>query len=282
MVGRHFPGIFMFQNGQTFGQQLIELAEAMGVAVPTSTGITLPSDAYELDKLKRKYYQGLQIIALSNPEGWHVLRPIVNVSLTTNTLAPQVIDGDISLYRLPSHIQGQPYGEWSWTNVAGSLQGTCKSVAWGVVTRLLQQNRGGSLPEMVAIRTMVEQTSHGVDKNAMVVRVYPRPQQEITLFAPFNVSVAPLVDLDQRHPFGPLFDPLVISAAKWAWVKDDTTDSRYQAYQAEFNSYLQMAAAKDNDNTPHTMGNLLDNADGRDGWIRMPSQVTLNGSVVSA
>lgn len=275
-----------FQAGQTMRKQLLELAEAVGVAVQTTTGIDLPTNAYELDKLKRKYNEGLRLMASAKPSGWYCLRPTVTITLTTDTAAANVLDGDISRYRLPANVGGQPVGEWTWVASSGNLQGSCQSVSWGEVTRGLNSFVGGGLPEKVAITPLLEHAADGTDRTVFQIRVFPRPNQEYVLSAEFNTSVDAMTELDSCHPFGALHDSAVLAAAKWAWVKDDTTDTRRADWMIDFlgadgtgdtGGLLLKSKQIDDETAPNQIASLLDAVYTGPVFMMTPPESVING-----
>ena len=279
----------MTQFGMTFEQHLIDLAEAVGVNSYDSNGLAaLPDDAYELDKLKRRFNDGLRLMAMAKPEGWNCLRQIVTVTIGTDTNAANVIDGDISQYRLPAYVSGQPFGEWSWVLPSGALQGRLGSVTWGEVTRKLNVMVGGSIPEEVAIRPLTEERPGTTDRVGWAIRVYPRPNQIYELSAPFTLPIRPLVDLAERCPFGAVHDPTAQAAAKWSWVKNDTTEARYVQWKIDFMGdgspdsvgLLGESLRIDAESTPHQVASLLDAVTGDGVFFRLPQQMQINGAAV--
>jgi len=268
-------------TGKTFKTHLIDLASSLGLASQTSSGLGLPSDAVTLDQLRRKYNEGLQLMVADHPIGWNCLRPVVDITLTTDTTAPQVYQGDISQYRLPWYVQGDPLYGWSWIRPSGTLNGVLESRDWGTITRLLNANRGAGIPQVIATRAMVEHNADGTDQVIWIAKVHPRPNETYIVSGLFNVTVQDLVHDSQRHPFGAIHDMAVLSAAKWAWVKDDSTDARRDQWEKDYMIRLGKAIEIDNMAGPTTGPSMLEGADTREMFRKLPRTMYINGSVLT-
>ena len=262
-------------------ETLTDLAVVVGVSTLDSAGLpTIPDNAYELNRLKAAYNEGLRLMAMSKAQGWYCLRQIIDITIGTDTHAANVIDGDISRYRLPLGVSGQPFDEWSWVLPSGTLQGVLQSVSWGEVTRLNNVVRGGSLPAKVAMQPMTDHAPDGTDVVVWTIQVHPRPNQTYTLTAHFVVTVPRQNELDSRHPFGSMHDSTVLAAAKWAWVKDDTTEARWQAWQGDFTGLLQQSKEIDDQAAPTRTANLMDGTGESVTYRFLPTSMTINGTTI--
>jgi len=266
-------------TGRTFKQHLIDFASALGHAEQSSTGLALPTDAVTLDMLKRKYNEGLSLMVADNPNGWYCLRPNVEITITTDTTDPQLVDGDITQYRLPHYVSGDPIFGWNWLRPNGTLNGVCESRDWDTVTRLLNANRGAGLPQCVATRAYVEQTPDGTEQVVYLLRVYPRPNETYTMSGMFSVNVGQLSSDTQRHPFGSIHDMTVLAAAKWAWVRDDSTDARRQNWERDYAIRLALSIDADNRAAPTTGPSMLDQ--NAEVWRKLPQTVYINGTALT-
>ncbi len=277
----------MDQMGQTMRQHLIALADAVGVASFDENGaVALPDDEYELGKLKTKYNEGLTLMAMSKTNGWYALNPVVPVKLTTNTTSSEIIEGDISRYRLPAWVSGQPLGQWTWTLDNGSMAGRCTSRAWGDITNMLAMNRGGGIPRFVACMPQDERLSDNSTRKTWQIRVAPKPNQAYTLSAKFRRSIVTMSELGDRHAFGALHDLTVLAAAKWAYMKDET-DPRRDQYRIDFlgsdgtgntDGLLFQSKELDNQGSEMHIASLLDCVEPQDTFQMTPPISIINGA----
>lgn len=237
--------------GKTFKQHLIELAETFGTVVATDEGPALPDNAYELDKLKRKFNEGLSLIALANPEGWFCLRRIEEITIGGDSPEGLLDAEDSSRYRLAPGVSGEPEGDWEWSAPGENRCGDALSTGWNEVSRLLANDDCTGEPQLVSVQPATRSNNEqGAPRVYWTMRVYPRPDMEYLMCAQFTIAVEPLVENEQLHPFGALMDPLVQAAAKWASVMNDSTNARYPLFQEQYESRLAEARLIDRKNAP--------------------------------
>jgi hypothetical protein len=270
------------QLGQTFKQHLILLGEAVGVLAMGSDGdVALPTNLYELNKLKRKFNQGIKKMTLARPQGWNLLRPIVPITISTNTTLPTCLDGDISKWRLPSYCAGRPLTNWNWADVLSNTSGEASVSTIEEVARKLAEPITTGWPRLVAVAPRYEQNADGTDRTSWYLRVWPRPQSDVVLSAMFKAIPSDMTELSERSPFGPVLDPCVTAAAKWAWVEDDSTDERRALWKQDYEEALQKAIDMDDSFDPSDLGPMVDTCEPSSHTRPMSNTATFNGVVIS-
>lgn len=269
------------EAGQTFEDHLLELAEFAGT-LDADGG--LPSNAYELGKLKRKYNHGLKLLAAMNPRGWNVLVRPIELTLSADG-STAILDNegaaDSSRILLPPGVIGAPLDNiWTWISAEGNETGEADATNYQRVTRLLEDVEVTGAPRYVSVMPRTSADEEGQEIVQFEARVAPRPDRDYRMVATFQLSVVRLVELGQRHPFGERLDTAVLAAAKWALVMDDKEDPRRKDKEADFLAQAALAIAHDAQLAPSNLGELTDPGVHRaqSGFRRDTiSDLTLNG-----
>lgn len=240
----------MIPASDSYRDQLLDLAEAVGqLQHGTDGSIDLPTSAYELGKLQRKYHQGLNLLIADNPDNWYCLRRLITIDFFYDgTLANHVNDDNRRII-LPAGICSQPIDEVVWAVQSGADSGLIEIVDWSTIVRRNALNQFSGRPQLACVMPCEDQPS-STGANRWEMRLYPKPDRNYYVYALFAFSKHPTLQGDDRHLFGPQHDEMVNAAARWAYVKTDPSDARYDTFKAEYEQALARGIALDAKNAP--------------------------------
>jgi hypothetical protein len=212
------------ESSKTFQQLMIELGEPFGLIEYGTAGdeaAQLPTDAETLRKLKTCVNNAYKLFLRADPNWSFLILPHV---ITTNSdgLGPDNLEGDAARYRLPSPIRTKPQTNLVFLGTSG--QGEVQTWTPRLIRNRQQAQEGSGMPQLAGFRRV--ETSDGIDtaKIAWEVIFWPTPDGVYELEGEFRVLPYDLVDLGERHVAGADHDYAILAAAKWLWVKDDSSE----------------------------------------------------------
>lgn len=238
-------------NSATFGTLCLWLAERVDLAEHGTDGtgaISLPTDAHDLDKLKRYVNRGYDLFLRANPK-WSFSRVPVDLLLYPEGDGPLNVSGEAWRYRLPGYVTSQPINSWVFTDES-VVRPWVQSVASEVVMRLRQGSGTSSdTPTHAACRPFQSGDRVGGQTRGWEVIFYPTPSTAVNMQATFRVTRHDLVHLDDRHVCGQVHDLAILAAATYLWKLDDEA-ANAGTFKADWAEQLAASLALDGEKQP--------------------------------
>lgn len=187
----------------SYGEQLLELAIALGRTSGSSGARVLPTDPGTLASLSLAYADAVADFTRSRPWSW--MTPLVTLTLSPDGTAAECVGGDATVYRLPWTTTGQP-SEISTDDQWHSCQVSVVPAATIRRNIALNNDRSGPVAA-VAIEDIADTNAPG--GTVPVLRVYPKPDRayELSFRLPRYVRVP--TDYNVILPWGPEHDRTV-------------------------------------------------------------------------
>jgi len=270
----HLPDL-LDQSGLTFGDHLLDLAEAVGVAElvddsGNAIAPRIPTDAARLDMLKRAWNRGYEaFVAGVDPmvrprrpyTGWNFLDRMVEIELNPDGTGPHNIDGDETRYRLPAGVCSRPKHAWVLTIDGRSTWRTIEDTTSHRVQAFLASSAASGsagYPFMAACRP-IEAPEGNAEGAAWEVIVAPKPTAVAWIRAQFRLVQRPLVQTDERHICGAQHDSTLRAFALAEWARRDASQAdQFGRYAQDAASKLDASIAMDKDLSPRVVGPVHD------------------------
>lgn len=246
-------------GGLRFDQIAIRVAEYLGIAdygSSGSSGAAVPTDAHDLDLVKRLVNDGIRMFISDNPK-WYWMRKLYSLTVS-NEAVPEQVDGDPGRYMMPQDFNGDAMGYWTFgedQNVWPEIVTLPETVIrqW----RSIHSGNQSGIPHYAAFRRLEDQYVPAGQRGRWEVMFYPDPGQAYVVQLPYRHYFNELVDLTQDYqPAGMEHDETVVAAAiaKAELDRDDVLGSRHQYYE----KCLKNSIRVDLQQAPKTVGGNLD------------------------
>jgi hypothetical protein len=200
-------------SAMTFQDLIIEVAEFAGLCDYEDEGAgkaILPTDAHDLDKIKRVITNAIRQFMYTNvpqPTGfWRWRKRLLSVTLEPDADGPMNIQGDAGRYKLPYYFKGTPEGQITYD----SQSNNGAHISWVSEQRIRQAREVDTdysgYPVWAAIRPF--------DDDHYELLVYPKPSVDDTLVFPYTAEFEKITELTSRLPNSIEFDDAILAACK--------------------------------------------------------------------
>lgn len=258
--------------GLTFLDLQVRVAEYLRVADYSGGTATTPTDAHDLDLVKRIINDGWRSFVSSNPL-WQWLTPTFNIQFDPDGSTSRTVDDSSfpdglrdrttprsARYYMPSGFYGQMLSRFTYEK-DGPLV-TIEMVSENVIRENHSGAQAAGDPYLAAVRPLPALADLSDDTNPRWEAVfYPSPESEDFVTARCRIFPQRLVNDNDRHAAGFQFDDAVLAACLAEAEKqreDDTSNEKQRQYQLA----LQQAVAIDRKSKPRFMGYNYDHSDG--------------------
>jgi hypothetical protein len=222
----------------TFNDLCIRVAEYLGIAYYGATGdeaAQLPTDAHDLDLVKRLVNDGYRRFMADNPLGWNFLKALTSVTFGT----AEIVTDDNSRYYLPDDFGGELLAPFTYA--AGDGLAPIRQVDEATIRVLESGGDVSGNPEMFAILPLpVDETDN---TQRWQVMFWPTPSGTQTVTAQYRRWPAMLSVSTHRSIAGPLHDGTVLAAALAA-AEEQRADAK-GVKEAAYQQNLQRSLALD-------------------------------------
>jgi len=270
-------------DGMSFSRLILEVAEAAGIAryqdATDGEGniARIPSDAHDLDRVRRAVNRGLRAFFAANRR-WTFLVPAVTLTLTEDASGGDNINGDASRLRLPPGLKGDPIGNWT-INAPDSTANptTCIHTSERRVMSCISTSASSGRPTMAAVRPVMGLGS-GTDGAVREVIFWPKPDTTYTASARFRVLPREMNELEERHLAGAEHDETILAFCKFAMLERDPDLSAHFAAERDRMLELSKELDKNNMNAVGSMNDCLQGEDAithRDARAMMPRGIVI-------
>lgn len=259
------------QSGMTFGQHLVALAEAVGLAETTDDAGNaieprLPSDIATAKMLKDKWNAGYkEFLSGMRPipapgvlpyTRWSFLRRTLSVTMYPSGDGPDNIEGANWRYRLPDPIRGVPQHAWTLDIDGHTYPRRVQNVsAMLVLGRLSWQSNG--YPDIACCRPIPNPDGSAAG-GAWELIVAPKPTATAVLTADFELQPRDLVQTDDKHICGAQHDQTILAFAVLAWRRRDRDANAIQLDRADAQAKLEASIELDKSMRARSVGMVHD------------------------
>lgn len=234
-----------FDHSLTFRDLILRVAELNATSDESGTTVGPPTDAIELDRIKRAINDAAADIA--RKASWRWLRQTFTI-----TLAP-----DATRYALHPGVVSAPFGRITWTHPdgRGSGGGTVLSTHTDRLLHMLALSGDSTgAPRYCAVRPALGVPTSSGSRPRIELLVWPSPDLAYTLTATFSCTPVPL-SLDSDRGIWPPYMDLPIVRKAYAMMLA-YTDPSFAAAQAEAQSAIAEARAQEGENTNRHLGRM--------------------------
>lgn len=246
----------------TFQDMMIRVAEFIGVADYSGGAAAIPTDAHDLDLVKRVCNDGWRRFCNAQAR-WNWMEPLTTVTFDPTGLGAQCsAPPDPSRYFLSDGFMGQVIGFWTYDSTGPRV---------GIKTtdenhiRQLYAASGGVTGNPWLAATRVLASSVGAYANRWELMLYPTPATVYTISGRIRVYPNKLVNNTDRHNAGIQFDEAVL-AGMMAEAEIQRGDGKPGIRGNAYTDIISRAIGMDRANAPKRLGY---NADGSDGYRSM-------------
>lgn len=246
------------ESSMTFKEMILDCAERWGKADQTGTLPGIPTDAADLNLVKRKINAGYRQFLAADPK-WSFVRQRYSLTFYPDGDGPQNIQSDAGRYRLPSWICSQPKSDWMFVTASGP-RGCIPIRPYELVRRQLADTAsGGGQPAYSAVGPVETGDAIGGQSKGWEALFSPRPSTAYTVEAMFRVTRHDLTDLYERHVAGSEHDRTILAFADWEWFRDDAENPTTTAiYQQARDAQLAQSIRVDREYRGRHHGKLVD------------------------
>lgn len=254
----------------SFRDLQIRVAEYLGIVDYTDAGPTPPSNASDLELVKRLVNDGWRKFCSEKPD-WHFFRQTISLRLMDPAVT---INGENWRYRMPWFFQGTIYTRWTYGTDGPRL--TCDVVDEG----LIREKRAASsdttgYPTISAFR----KTSDGLWEALF----WPTPAYAENLEIQVRAYPQAMVRDTDRHFAGVEHDNAVHYACL-AKAEERETDGQSMFYEGKYQDALAKSKKLDESRAARSLGVMVsgDNSDFRDESWRVRGGVSsYNGTPIT-
>jgi len=258
-------------TGWTLRQLIIELADAVSLAT-LGTGsdnrATTPTDPNTLDQLTRAINRGYKSFLTANPR-WTFLERPVQITLSADGTAAQCVEGDPARYLLPSFVNGNPKGDWSF--IDDQADRVCIMTTHEHVVRRLRDGSPDTsgTPLYGCVRPLDPPKGGSLRAARHELVLYPDPDEAYVIEALFRIGAHELVELEDRHVAGAEHDMAILEQAVWQWRQLDAPGTPQPTTE------LAKSIAMDRATTPNRAGSFVSTFQTDRGNKRLPERRTI-------
>lgn len=253
---------------KTYEDLIVEVAEALGFASfsnPSNASdnrARMPTDPNRLDIVKRAIVSGMQMLVRDAPKpaGWRCLRREFTLSIKADGSGESNISADASRLRLPPGVTSGPIsGSMTFKLVGSNVSWNARHTTEAAVVRALGNDDSVDYPRAFAV--MPYQGDSSDDANGWEMRIFPRPNEDMTATGMFAISVPKAIArASDFHPFGASNNDLIFTAAVYARLRiDGKADPANRDYwERQYLAALSNAIAADSSTAPRSHGIGMD------------------------
>lgn len=261
--------------GLTFKDFKTRLALYMRKHVVSSAGVGPATDVNTDFIVTTAFNDGVQKVLIEHEWSWIIEK--FDVALSPDGSGPLNVNSDPTQYRLPESVLGVPTGEVRLLDDADGVEIEVK--APDVLERWLSRNSSGGRLQAVSFEHSIAAGSETGERQAWVMKVFPKPLAAGTVRAYFRKELPALSEDAERGPWPAIFDQLMVAAGVLKLNEMGMLQSGAvsQLAQGNYDTTLAKAIELDNDlGRAHRTG-----AGERENCDEDGGDVILNGQLVT-
>lgn len=196
-------------TGWSFGRLILEVAEDAGLADQTGSVAAIPTDAHQLDLIKRAVNKGYQEFIRMDPQ-WSFRNRSFTITTSASGTAPDAIGGDAGIIRLPRWLARAPETPFEFVD-ENSVYERVEPVSYARVRGQQQRFPQSGPPEMGCARP-IDGDGRAVGQRSGTVwalYLWPTPDAAYTLESSGHVFPYDMVELEERHIAGAEHDETI-------------------------------------------------------------------------
>lgn len=220
----------MNDSGLTYAEIKLRTAEPLGFVEDSATGIIVQQTADVIDRVERAVRDAIRHFWRSARWSF-AYRRIRDIAVSPDATGTQPsMDGDTGLYIVPG-AESAPIGVVVWKSSGGSTGGNGLGGQLSGRTMDELESLAASCPQDTGSPRAIAFEWDGAyskapsdDRGVLMMRVFPRPDQEYMFSGKFKMRSWRFTDDNQVGPWPQDHDQTIVDLARWYLAKTDMTD----------------------------------------------------------
>lgn len=231
----------------------IRVAEMANLADHSGTKAAPPTDAINLDRVKRAINDAIADVA--RKASWTWLRQTMDITLSTDGSGSDCINTDATRYALHPMIVSAPYGRVTWRKSDNTQSGTVINTYTDRILRMRgDDNASTGTPRYCSVQPAYGGSTASGLRPRMEFRVWPKPSEAFVITATFSVTPLPMSLDSDRGIWPPYMDLPIIKKAYCNMLA--YADPEFAAATLAADQAIGEARAQEGENRNRTLGRM--------------------------
>lgn len=209
--------------GRTFEWLIRWVAEKYGVADQNSAVSGIPTDAHNLDKVKRAVNDGYREFIGLDPE-WTFRNRTFTIATNSAGTGPENVGNSAAIYRLPRWVQRKPRGEFQYLDVSSQYP-IIIPVDLKTIRARRQVNAISGPPQYCCVQPTDPADGFAGEGTTFTVIFWPAPDATYELESTAYAVPYDMVELGERHIAGAEHDLTIAAYGLKHMCMDPATES---------------------------------------------------------